>query len=383
MYTVLGDQPHVSLTIEQTRLVFSQLSQIGPILCERLKEAAGGDLKKIFNFSYTDLISIPGIGPSSARSILSFRSQVDLEAMESQLQQHQAQFIIPESHHFPPLLQHIPDKPIGLYQQGPWVPHNRCISIVGSRQATLYGLSTAKKLAIQLAEQGFTIVSGLARGIDAAAHEGALLAGGSTVAVLGNGLDIVYPPENKNLYAKIRDQGALISEFAFGHPASRQTFPLRNRIIAGISMATIVVESDIHAGSMITARLAGEYGRHLFAVPGRIDQASSRGCHALIRDGATLVTCVEDCLEALLPIGQMDLLGLGPQKKKTLVAHTLPEHLSTAEKTIWNTLFEKGPCTADDLSTTLNMPIHTLSGHLLSLEVQKLLVKRIDGLFEV
>jgi len=341
MYTVLGDQPHVSLTIEQARLILTHLPQIGPVLCQRLKEAAGGDLKKIFNFSYTDLISIQGIGPIAARSILNFQTHVHLHELETQLQQHQATFIIPESEGFPPLLRHMPDTPIGLYQQGPWVPHQRCISIVGSRKATLYGLSIAKKLATQLAEQGFTIVSGLARGIDAAAHEGALLAGGSTVAVLGNGLDIVYPPDNKALYQQIREKGALISEFAFGQPASRQTFPLRNRIIAGMSMATIVVESDIHAGSMITARLAGEYGRHLFAVPGRIDQVSSRGCHALIRDGATLLTCVEDCLEALLPIGQMELLKFSPQAHQPLAFKQPPSHLSEIEKGIWHTLLEK------------------------------------------
>ena len=186
-----------------------------------------------------------------------------------------------------------------LHRKGGYLFEQPCIAVVGSRRTTLYGQSVAKKLGSDLARLGFCVVSGLARGIDTAAHEGALSVGGKTAAVLGCGIDIVYPPENLDLYRRIVETGAVLSEFPFGRKADKQTFPMRNRVVAGISEAVVVVESDVQGGAMITARFAGEQGRLIYAVPGRIDQPTSHGCHQLIRDGATLFTGIDDILNEL------------------------------------------------------------------------------------
>ena len=175
----------------------------------------------------------------------------------------------------------------------------RAVGIIGSRHCTTYGASLARSFARDLAQQGWWIVSGLARGIDTAAHEGALDAAGRTAAVVGHGLDLTFPPEAIRLRARMKADGCVLSEFPLGRPADRQTFPQRNRIVAGLVRVMVVVETDVGGGSMITARFAGDVGRTLCAVPGRADSPASRGCHALIRDGATLVSSVDDILTEL------------------------------------------------------------------------------------
>ena len=188
--------------------------------------------------------------------------------------------------------------PLGLYLSGV-IPEGPYVSIVGTRQPSLYGQKICRELAKGLAEAGFCIVSGMARGIDSIAHETALSADGKTMAFLGSGIDIVYPPENLNLYQEIAKRGAVLSEFPFGRKADRRTFPMRNRLVSGISSAVIVIESAASGGSLITAQFAAEQGRLVFAVPGRVDQPASAGCNQLIRDGATLVRNVQDILEEL------------------------------------------------------------------------------------
>lgn len=177
-----------------------------------------------------------------------------------------------------------------------------CLAIVGSRRATPAGIALARRLAAELATRGLTVVSGLASGIDAAAHAGALEAGGDTIAVTGNGLDRVYPHANRRLAAEIAARGLLVTEFAPGTPPLAPHFPRRNRIISGLSLGVLVVEAARRSGSLITARFAAEQGREVFAVPGSILNPQSGGCHALIRDGAKLVECVDDVLEELPPL---------------------------------------------------------------------------------
>ena len=183
--------------------------------------------------------------------------------------QSHADFIVGGDDAYPKLLKEISDPPIALYRKGSYDFSRPHIAIVGSRRTTLYGQATAKKIGAQLAQLGFCIVSGLARGIDTAAHEGALSVGGKTAAVLGTGLDVIYPPENLGLYRQIEEHGAVLSEFPFGRRADRQSFAMRNRIVAGMCEATVVIESDVDGGAMITARFAGEQGRLLFAVCAR------------------------------------------------------------------------------------------------------------------
>jgi DNA processing protein len=202
---------------------------------------------------------------------------------------------------YPPRLRAIPDPPAVLFVKGTLVAEDtRAIAIVGSRRASPYGRHVAAELAAGLAQQGFTVVSGMALGADAAAHEGALRAGGRTLAVLGSGIDVVYPAEHVDLYARIAASAAVISEYPPGLSPTRYTFPARNRIISGLSLGVVVVEAPEDSGALITAQHALEQGREVFAVPGSVNSAQSRGTHKLLRDGAKLVESVADILEDLL-----------------------------------------------------------------------------------
>lgn len=201
---------------------------------------------------------------------------------------------------YPPLLWQIPDPPLVLWCRGRVEPLAApAVAIVGARQASRAGLDIARRLAAELAAAGLVIVSGLARGIDGAAHQGALEAGGPTVAVLGCGVDVVYPPEHQDLTRRICDTGSVVSEFPPGAPPLPNHFPLRNRIISGLSRAVVVVEASEKSGSLITARTALEQGRDVLAVPGSVASGRNRGGHALIKDGARLVETVEDVLEEM------------------------------------------------------------------------------------
>lgn len=371
-----------SLTQRDARLVFSHLPNIGPILCERLKEAFNGNLTLPLHASINDLLQVNGIGKILAETIFNWKKFVDLPKIHTHLQKEAVEFIIPEDNHYPALLKKTADAPIGLYLKGKLDPLKPTIAIVGSRRATLYGMAVAERFATQLAERGFVVISGMARGIDGAAHKGALNVEGATVGVLGTGVDLIYPPEHADLYKNLALKGALISEFPLSRPADRQTFPLRNRIIAGMSYATIVVESDSNGGSMITARLAGELGRTVFAVPGRIDQVASRGCHALIREGATLLTNIDEAIEDLTPILKHQV-QLNLEFADEALSWMDRSDLNPSENTLLKVLFEKGPSSLDELADCLERPIHQLSSTLMALEIKQQLIKRMDGRFEV
>ncbi len=287
------------LSRSQALMVLNALPHIGPITANRLLEACGNDPVAVLMADPAVLRAVRGVGPIMAETLAAWRLHLDLAAEERGLRAHGATFLAAEDEGYPTLLREIHDPPIGLYRRGQYDPARTHVAIVGSRRTTQYGLATARRLAGELARRGFCVVSGLARGIDTAAHEGALDAGGSTVAVLGTGVDLVYPPENRVLTERMAREGALLSEFRLGRPADRQSFAMRNRIVAGMSAAIVVVESDVDGGSMITARFAAEQGRVVLAVPGRIDQSTSAGCHQLIRDGAVLLTSAEDVVDEL------------------------------------------------------------------------------------
>ena len=208
-----------------------------------------------------------------------------------------AQMVFPEDDGYPALLRQIADPPHALFLRGTPAPDERSVAIVGSRHDTRYGRTQAKKIARELAEAGVTVVSGLARGIDTAAHEGALEGGGRTVAVMGNGIDTVYPAENRELAQRIIDSGgAVITEFPFGSEPLAYHFPIRNRIISGISAALLLIEGNARSGTMITAGFAAEQGREVFALPGAVDAPGSAAPLALLRDGAGICTCGRDIL---------------------------------------------------------------------------------------
>ena len=222
------------------------------------------------------------------------------------------QTLVPGTPGYPPLLRTMVNAPT-LYVRGTIVPDDAlAIAIVGSRRATPYGAEVAGRLAGDLARRGVTIVSGLARGIDTAAHRGALEAGGRTIAVLGHGLDICYPPENRALSGRIEAAGAVVSQFVTGTRPLAWNFPARNRTIAGLSLGVVVVEAAERSGALITAGLAGELGREVYAVPGRVTNETARGPHGLLRDGATLVRSWMDVVQELPPSWRSLVRDVGP-----------------------------------------------------------------------
>lgn len=374
------------LTEQQAFLVLNALPNIGPITLNRLLAELGGDPRAIFTASMRQLESVQGVGPVISATIANWREHFDLAREEERMAKAATTFIATRDAGYPRLLKEINDPPIGLYRKGSYDFAQPCIAIVGSRRTTLYGQSVAKKLGADLARLGFCIISGLARGIDTEAHEGALSVGGKTAAVLGCGIDIVYPPENLALYRRIEAEGAILSEFPFGRRADRQSFPMRNRVVAGMCEAVVVVETDVSGGSMITARFAGEQGRLIFAVPGRIDQNTSAGCHQLIRDGATLLTGVDDILSEL---SYLD--GLRPQPIPPKEAGSLSEPstspltaggLSEKEAAVLECFLGGAILALDALAGRTGMPVGELSSTLMMLELKRRLAKRTDGMFE-
>jgi DNA processing protein len=231
------------------------------------------------------------------------------------------------------------------------------VAIVGTRRCTFYGEQTAYRLSRDLAERGVTVISGLALGIDMAAHSGALAGGGHTVAVLGCGLDISYPPENADLQRQISQKGTLLSEFSFGRPVDRRSFAIRNRIITGLAGAVVVVESPRTGGSMLSARFARQQNRPLLAVPGRIGEESGAGCNDLIREGALLCRSGEDILEALTDFPVSRQAGTGSQGVLDFPdIHGPPVSLTESERKIWTALGNGPPRDADGLAADASLP---------------------------
>ena len=369
-----------SLNQRQALLVLNGLPHVGPIMLRHLMDAFGGDAVAVLAGKHAKLLGVKGVGPKAADALVHWADRFDLAKEVANMRQTGTRFFIQEDDKFPELLRETYDPPIGLYWQGEYIVDRPCVAIVGTRRSTLYGRSVTKRFSSELARLGFCIVSGMASGTDTAAHEGALEAGGKTVAVFGCGLDTIYPPENKDLYKNIVAHGAVVSEFPFGRRADRQTFPMRNRVVAGMCQGVIVIESAVSGGSMITARFAGEQGRTLMAVPGRIDQASSGGCHQLIRDGAIMVTSVDDILEELrYQRMQFPVQGSGLSLE---AAESTPPSLSGIEQAVMD-YFVGGEITSPDaLAERLEKPISEISGVLMGLELKRLVGKRADGRFE-
>ena len=371
------------LTEPQAFLVLNALPNIGPITLNRLLAELDGDPRAVFTAGARRLEQVKGVGPVMSTTIAQWREHFDLEREESRMAAAQVDFVTARNPVYPRLLREIHDPPIGLYRRGHYDFAHPCIAIVGSRRTTLYGQGVAKKLGAELARLGFCIVSGLARGIDTAAHEGALSVGGKTAAVLGTGVDIIYPPENLALYRQIEETGVILSEFPFTRRADKQSFAMRNRIVAGMCEGVVVVETDVSGGSMITAKFAGEQGRLVFAVPGRIDQPTSAGCHQLIRDGATLLTSVDDILAEL---NYLDGLRPAPIPEKSTSAAApaapMPGMLGPEEEAVFACFTGGAILSLDALAGQTGLPPAALSANLMRLELKRLVAKRADGTFE-
>ena len=309
-----------------------------------------------------ELRQVKGLSQAAAASLLSHDYRPFAEAECARLAASGAAVVDILSKRYPRLLMEIPDPPPYLYTLGEVSGSETAIAIVGSRRATQYGLCTATRLARDLATRGVTVVSGMARGIDTAAHWGALKAGGRSVAVLGCGIDVVYPPENDALHAALAKGGALISEFPLGTGPLAENFPRRNRIISALSKGVVVVEAGEQSGSLITARFALEQGREVFAVPGNVTCSGSRGVNGLIKQGAKLVERVEDILEEL---------SLAP-----LAAAGLPPAFAlTPQEAELYLLLSQGPLQMDDIIVQSALTAGEVSATLLRLELKGAIVQ--------
>ncbi|MCC5790575.1 MAG: DNA-processing protein DprA [Opitutales bacterium] len=365
-------------------LILNALPHIGPITVNRLLEAVEGHPQELFRVSDKVLRGVRGVGEVMVEALRHWPKHFSLEKEIEKLAQYEVEFITCHDARYPPLLRNIPDPPLGLYAKGPLTVGENAVAIVGSRRTTLYGQKMAGLMAEGLAHKGWAVVSGMARGIDTAAHQGALRVKGPTVAVMGCGLDRIYPPENRELFAELGKSALICSEYPFGRPADRQTFPMRNRIVAGMSRGLVVVESDSRGGSMITAKFAEDQNRQVFALPGRVDQSSSRGCLQLIRDGAVLVRSAEDILEDLefSPEAQ-GLLFPEAGHEPTPPPEAPVQELSEAWAQAILDCFAGGEALSlEGIVKSVGEPLPKVSTRLLRLEMKGFLKKRLDGRYE-
>ena len=361
------------VTSTEAYIALNMLPNIGPVRVRALLEAFG-EPQAILSAGASQLKKVHGVGEEVAQSIARWRELADLNGELKRIDKHGAHVLTQQDAAYPAHLKEIASPPLVLYVQGRLDPRdNRSVAIVGSRRTTHYGREAAQRLAIQLAHCGLTIVSGGARGIDTAAHEGALKIKGRTVCVFGAGLDVIYPPENKDLFDQIAGNGALLSEFPFGTKPDKQTFPMRNRIVSGMSLGLLVVEAGTNSGALITAQMALEQGRQVFAVPGRIDSPLSRGTHRLIKEGAKLVEDAEDIL------GEFEYLFASRERKPGAFAPSAnpAANLSETESKLYAHVGndETG---IDELIHASGLTSAVVSATLLALEMKKL-VKQFPG----
>ena len=334
--------------------------------------------------SVSDLAEVDGIGFKTAEQIAATRDKFNTSA-ELELARKLGVWIINlDDERYPSLLKRIYDPPPVLYIKGSLTAaDNLAISIVGSRRCSLYGQEQSSQLAHFLSSAGFTICSGMARGIDTAAHQGALSAGGRTIAVQGCGLANIFPPENKKLFELIADSGACISELPLQYEPLAENFPPRNRIIAGLSLGTIVVEAAPRSGALITAAAALENNREVMAVPGKIDSPLSRGAHQLIKQGAKLVESVEDVMEALGYIGerlQSHVTAAAAEASERIekpLFDVSQLNLSVNEKTIYDCL-SKEPLHIEQIIAGTNLTPGGINAGLISLRL-KGLIRQLPG----
>jgi DNA processing protein len=320
-----------------------------------------GSAENVFRQTEMDLMTVPEIKGELAHRIAHFEQRA-AEREIACAERSGIEILTQVDDRYPELLKTIPDPPVVLYVRGDLPKDHIPVALVGSRKATPYGLNVTHSLARDLAAAGVTIVSGLARGVDARAHHATLEAGGRTIAVLGSGIDVIYPSEHRTLAEKISGSGALISEFPLGTAPNRDNFPVRNRIISGLSHLVVVIEASDKSGSLITARMAAEQGREVMAVPGSIFNEQSRGCNALIKDGAALARNWEDVI-AELPhqIAAGLLTGAGPSRE---------EHLTEDEKNIIALLSFEQPSHVDQIAQKSGIKSQDLLGTLVNLELK-------------
>jgi DNA processing protein len=356
--------------IENVRL--SLVSGVGPLLRKALLERFG-TAAAVLAAPKDELQSVDGIGPKIAARIRAANEEINAELELKIAADHSIDVLTEASDDYPRPLKQIHDPPGVLFRRGkPAAQDDLAVAIVGTRHASRYGIAQAERLAASLARTGFTVVSGLARGIDAAAHRGAMSAGGRTIAVLASGLLEIYPPEHDQLADEVAASGYLVSESPPRMVPLSGAFPQRNRIISGLSVGTIVVEAAERSGALITARHAYEQGREVFAVPGPIDSRLSRGCHALIKDGAKLVESIDDVLAELGPLAENIQRPDG-----TVLSAPAELTLNDIEQQVLAAI-DGSPISMDEVARTSGLPIHRVLSTISVLEMRRL-VRRVSG----
>lgn len=353
-------------------VALNALPKIGPIRVHRLLDHFGSP-QQILGAPIDQLRRVNGIGSETAALLHAWQDHADPAAEIRRAADLGAHIIIRDDPAFPSSLRECYDAPLLLYVMGELADRDRhSLAIVGSRRATHYGRQITHKFSFQLARAGFTIISGLARGIDTSAHEAAIAAEGRTVAVIGSGLARIYPPENLPLAERIADgHGAVVSEFPLDTAPDKQTFPMRNRIVAGWAQGVIVTESPAWSGALITANLASDYGRSVFAVPGQADRPSSGGCHALIRNGSTLVADPSHVLDDLGDLPFSDKQLEFPTEEDT------PPALPPDEAAVLAAV-ETSETPVDRIIDNTGLPSHQVTATLLKLEMRHL-VRQLPG----
>lgn len=347
-------------------IALKSVENLGNVGFGSLTEAFGSP-KAVFEASAADIAKVPRIGGKIAKSIKAFDKWANVEKEFELADKSNVSIITSESPLYPEPLLGIYDPPPVLYVKGKLEKSDISVAVVGSRSASTYGKFTTQKLCRELALKGVTVVSGMARGIDSSAHIGSIAGKGRTIAVMGSGMDVIYPPENKKLFEKISESGAVITEFPFSTQPNGFNFPARNRIISGISLGVLVVEANRKSGSLITASLALEQGREVFAVPGSIDSPGSKGTHELIRKGAKLVENVYDILEEILP--QADIAKHEVREDSEDPAKTDNSDLNDIETEILQ-LIGKTPIHIDDIISSTGRKANEILNILLSLEIR-------------
>lgn len=358
---------------KEALVALNMIEHVGPVRVRQLLEHFG-QAPAILSASKSQLLRVHGIGEETAEAIVNWEKSIELRQELKRIEDFGCHVLIQTDEAYPELLRQIYDPPIVLYVKGGLSPRDKnAVAMVGTRMTTPYGMEAARRLSFQLAYVGVSIVSGGARGIDTAAHQGALSAKGRTVAVLGTGINRVFPSENAELFERIAAQGAVITQFPFNRAGDKQSFAIRNRIVAGMTLGTVVVEANLTSGALITAHMAVDYGRELFAVPGRIDSPRSKGCHELIKKGAKLCESAEDILsefEYLFPPAQRPA---APSETGVLPAL----ELSDTEKAVYDALTLE-PRLMDEIIRQSGLPASAVSVALLSLEMKRA-VKQLPG----
>lgn len=366
------------MTNLENLLTLNAIPELGSIRIKRLLDYFGS-AQKIFSASTYELQRVQGMRPNIAQNIKFKKNKFDIKKELEKAKKNGIKIIALGDKEYPENLKSIYDPPIILYVKGNFEEKdNLAIAIVGSRRASIYGLTCAEKFAAELADLNITVVSGMARGVDSASHRGALKAKSRTIAVLGSGLLNIYPPENKKLFEEISEFGTVISEFPLDTKPFAGNFPKRNRIISGLSLGVIVVEASRNSGALITADLALEQGREVFAVPGKLDSVNSFGVNALIKQGAKLITSVDDVISELGPRFNHLLNASQKSEKPSEKTLTKPNFNLNEEEAALFELLQKDSKQIDELVQESHLPVANVLSTLMSLEL-KHAIKQLPG----